>query len=533
MKFAAILRQPDKYSHEEKLAYVDTVIGLLNMNEYADAVVGIPGTGLNVEQRKRLTIAVEIVARPSLLLFLDEPTSGLDSQTSWSICSLLEKLAKNGQAILCTIHQPSATLFQRFDRLLLLAKGGKTVYFGKIGKNSQTLIKYFIRNGAADCPSGMNPAEYMLQTIGATPGTKTEIDWNAVWRKSSEYAAVHQELESLRHVNKNQQMHQHAGFWIQIHQVLLRTFEQYWRTPEYLYSKMLLCVGSALFIGFSFFMADTTQQGLQNQMFGIFVFLFVVIQLILQIIPIFTVQRKLYESRERQSCTYHWMAFVLSNILVELCWNTLVAVLAFLVWYFPMGLYRLGGSTGTTFLFVWCAFLFASSFAHAIISGIASDEIASAVANILSIMLYAFCGILAGPDALPRFWIFMYRIDPFTYLVDGLLSTSLANSPVRCASNEYLKFEPVGTCLDYMKEYISRAGGYLLNPEATDLCQYCRLDNTNDFLASVNCDYGRRWRNFGLLWVYIVVNLGFALLAYRLFRVPNKKKSRSIEAGKT
>jgi ABC-type multidrug transport system ATPase subunit len=78
--------------------------------------------GLNVEQRKRLTIGVELAAKPGLLLFLDEPTSGLDSQTAWSIATLIRKLANNGQAILCTIHQPSGILFQQFDRLLLLAK---------------------------------------------------------------------------------------------------------------------------------------------------------------------------------------------------------------------------------------------------------------------------------------------------------------------------------------------------------------------------------------------------------------------------
>lgn len=59
--------------------------------------------GLNVEQRKRLTIGVELAAKPQLLLFLDEPTSGLDSQTSWAICDLMEKLTKNGQAVLCTV----------------------------------------------------------------------------------------------------------------------------------------------------------------------------------------------------------------------------------------------------------------------------------------------------------------------------------------------------------------------------------------------------------------------------------------------
>ena len=123
LEFSALLRQPSRYSKPEKLAYVDEVINMLEMQAYRDAVVGVPGEGLNVEQRKRLTIGVELVARPALLLFLDEPTSGLDSQTSWSIVNLLTKLSKSGQAVLCTIHQPSAILFQRFDRLLLLAKG--------------------------------------------------------------------------------------------------------------------------------------------------------------------------------------------------------------------------------------------------------------------------------------------------------------------------------------------------------------------------------------------------------------------------
>lgn len=95
---------------------------LLDMFTFADAIVGILGEGLNVEQRKRLTIGVELAAKPPLLLFVDEPTSGLDSQTSWAILDLLKRLSDAGQAILCTIHQPSAMLFQRFDRLLLLTE---------------------------------------------------------------------------------------------------------------------------------------------------------------------------------------------------------------------------------------------------------------------------------------------------------------------------------------------------------------------------------------------------------------------------
>ncbi|EXA31597.1 ATPase [Fusarium oxysporum f. sp. raphani 54005] len=111
------------------------------MDDFADAVVGLPVKRLNVEQRKRLSIGVELAGKPALLLLLDEPTSGLDSQSSEAILALLWKLAAGGLSTLCTIHQPSAMLFQRFDRLLLMARGGKVAYFGDIGGNSETVLR--------------------------------------------------------------------------------------------------------------------------------------------------------------------------------------------------------------------------------------------------------------------------------------------------------------------------------------------------------------------------------------------------------
>jgi ATP-binding cassette subfamily G (WHITE) protein 2 (PDR) len=256
--FSALLRQPRHVPRQEKLEYVKEVIKLLDMEEYADAVVGVPGEGLNVEQRKRLTIGVELAAKPQLLLFLDEPTSGLDSQTSWAICDLMEKLTNSGQAILCTIHQPSAMLFQRFQRLLFLQKGGQTVYFGEIGHNAETLIKYFERNGGFPCPKDANPAEWMLEVIGAAPGSYTDVDWFQTWRNSPEYQEAHAELDRLidegpkgdalertetqvKREGKAEYAQFAAPFTHQMWEVQKRVFTQYWRTPSYIYSKTLLC----------------------------------------------------------------------------------------------------------------------------------------------------------------------------------------------------------------------------------------------------------------------------------------------------
>ncbi len=185
LQFSALLRQPRETPKAEKLAYVENVIEMLEMQTWAGALVGEVGMGLNVEQRKRLTIAVELAAKPKLLLFLDEPTSGLDAMAAWSIVRFLRKLADAGQAILCTIHQPSGELFNQFDRLLLLQKGGKTVYFADIGKNSQKLVDYFGERSGKRCGPDDNPPNTSWTSLAPVPLlTRTKIGINSTSTRS-------------------------------------------------------------------------------------------------------------------------------------------------------------------------------------------------------------------------------------------------------------------------------------------------------------------------------------------------------------
>jgi len=294
LRFSAMLRQPQSVPVKEKYESVEEVIKMLNMEDFSEAIIGVPGEGddppakagyilidlgLNIEQRKLLTIGVELAARPALLLFLDEPTSGLDSQSSWTIITLLRRLADSGQAVLSTIHQPSAMLFQQFDRLLFLAKGGKTVYFGDIGANSRTLLDYFETAGARRCDDKENPAEYMLEIVGVGSHHKTEIDWAEVWNTSQQSRGVQAELDRISALSAA------AGdtapevvstskfalpLALQTYHVTKRVFQQYWRTPQYVMGKFMLCTMSALFVGFSFYKQNSSQTGMQNTIFAIF-----------------------------------------------------------------------------------------------------------------------------------------------------------------------------------------------------------------------------------------------------------------------
>jgi ATP-binding cassette subfamily G (WHITE) protein 2 (PDR) len=438
-------------------------------------------------------------------------------------------------------------LFQRFDRLLFLQKGGQTVYYGEVGDNACVLTKYFERNGAHPCPPSANPAEWMLEVIGAAPGSRTEIDWYQTWRDSPEYKEVHRELDRLKTDRPNETAPATtsddkasfrefaAPFGVQLWQVTKRVFAQYWRTPSYIYSKMCLCIGSGLFIGFSFFNAGTSQQELQNQMFAIFMLFTIFGQLVQQIMPHFVTQRALYEVRERPSKTYSWKAFMISNIVVELPWNSLMAVLIFLTWYYPIGLYHNASPTnsvtsrsGLMFLLIWQFLLFTSTFTNMVIAAIEDAETGGNIANLMFSLTLVFCGVLASPSVFPRFWIFMYRVSPFTYLVDAMLSVGVADNVVVCAANELRRFAPRAgqTCGAYMAAFIaSSGGGTLVDAGATDQCAYCSISSTNQFLQAVNSHYALRWRNFGILWVFIVFNAFAAVFLYWLARVPKKTKT--------
>ena len=129
----------------------------------------------------------------------------------------------------------------------------------------------------------------------------------------------------------------------------------------------------------------------------------------------------------------------------------------------------------------------------------------------------------------------MNRVSPLTYLISGILSTAVADTRIFCADNEFLAFEPLDgqTCGEYMESFIETQSGYLLNPDAEGVtCQFCPQMSTNSFLASFSSYFSEAWRNFGLLWAYIVFNIFAALLIYWLVRMPKGKKTEKEENKK-
>jgi ATP-binding cassette subfamily G (WHITE) protein 2 (SNQ2) len=355
LEFSALLRQAQDVPKEEKLQYVDVVIDLLELHDLQYCIIGRPGAELSVEQRKRVTIGVELVAKPSLLIFLGEPTSGLDGQSAFSTLRFLKKLAAAGQAILCTIHQPSAQIFAQFDTLLLLASGGKTVYFGDVGDNAATVMDYFARNGMP-CPKDANPTEHMIDVVSAS--LSKGRDWNKVWLASPEYVQVSAELVRMVEEAAAKPVTQAAcsnekefatDLWTQIKVVTYRMNVTLWRNNDYTNNKISLHFFSSFFNAFSFYRIGNSVADLQLTLFAVFNFVFVAPGVIAQLQPLFIARRDIYDAREKKSRIYSWKAFVTGLIVSEFPYLIVCAVAYFLPFYWTIGLPNDSKRAGATF----------------------------------------------------------------------------------------------------------------------------------------------------------------------------------------
>ncbi|RDX52640.1 pleiotropic drug resistance ABC transporter [Lentinus brumalis] len=520
--FSASLRQPKEVPLEEKKAYVEKVLKMCGLEAYADAVVG----SLGVEHRKRTTIAVELVAKPSLI-FLDEPTSGLDSQSAWAITSFLRDLADSGQAIVCTIHQPSAELFQVFDRLLLLKKGGQTVYFGDIGPRSTIMIDYFERNGARHCDDAENPAEYILEAIGAGATATTDVDWAQAWKKSPEAARLQEDIERIHSEGRSKppvaarlQSEYPTSWMYQLGLLFRRDAQAHWRDPTYLIAKIALNAASGLLIGFTFFKAKTTIQGTQNHLFAIFMSMIISVPLSNQLQVPFIEMRKIYEVRERHSRMYSWTALVTSQILIELPWNILGSSLYFLCWYWTVGFPS--SRAGFTYFILGFWFpLYYTTIGQAVAAMSPNAEIAALLFSFLFSFVLTFNGVLQ-PFSQLGWWRWMYRLSPYTYLIEALLGQALGRMPIQCSDVELVTIQPPSgqSCSAYMGPYISAAGGYITNPNATSDCRYCSFSTTDAFLqTSFNIFYSHHWRNIGIFAAFICFNIFCIYMFTYIFRI--------------
>ncbi|KAK8177572.1 ABC-2 type transporter-domain-containing protein [Phyllosticta citrichinensis] len=483
LRFSAELRQPRDVSIEEKHDHVES----------------------DQEQRKRLTIGVELASKPELLIFLDEPTSGLDSGAAFNIIRLPRKLADSGQAMMLTIHAPSSVLFQQFDRLLLLKPGGRTVYFGELGRDSRTMIDYFERNGAQRCPPEMNPAEYMLEVVGS--GSCEEQDWGDVWTHSPESQKLAREIQEITATRRTESYtgiasdgREHSmPLSYQVSALLQRTSVALWRSPDYVMGMMILHIFTGLFNGFTFWSLGSSPIDMQSRLFSVFMVLAISPPLIQQLQPRYLNMRALFLSRESKSKMYSWAAFTTAAMVSEIPYRLVAGTLYWGCWYFAPGFPRDSLSAASAWLMVAAFELYYLSFGQAVAAFSPNELMASLLVPIFFLFIISFCGIVVPYASLTGFWkSWIYWLSPYTYRVEPLVALVTHDVPVRCDEQELAVFTPPPgqSCASYANPYVAAVGSGYVQSKADGSCGYCRFKNGNEFSSfsfAILCAFPRRW----------------------------------------
>ncbi|KAL7210715.1 hypothetical protein ACSBR1_032132 [Camellia fascicularis] len=340
--YSAGLRLPPQIDPETKAKFVEEVIEIIELDDIRDSLVGIPGhSGLSTEQRKRLTIAVELVSNPSII-FMDEPTSGLDARSAAIVMRAVKNVVATGRTTVCTIHQPSIDIFEAFDELILMKRGGQIIYSGMLGQHSSKLIEYFEGiNGLPKIRENYNPATWMLEVTSTSVEAELDLDFAAIYKESPQYQDTIELVKQLSQpLPGSESLHFPTRFpqnsWEQFMACLWKQHLSYWRSPEYNLVRFIFMIVAAALFGAVFWQRGqkiNDEQDLFNILGSMFIgVIFLGINNCSTVLPHVATERNVLY-REEFAGMYSSWAYSFAQVTIEVPYILLQAILYVAITY--------------------------------------------------------------------------------------------------------------------------------------------------------------------------------------------------------
>ncbi|XP_047046682.1 ABC transporter G family member 41-like [Lolium rigidum] len=440
--YSAWLRLPPEIDSKTRNEFVNEVLETIELDDIRDSLVGIPGVnGLSTEQRKRLTIAVELVSNPSII-FMDEPTSGLDARAAAIVMRAVKNVADTGRTVVCTIHQPSIEIFEAFDELLLMKRGGKLIYAGPLGHLSCEVIRYFQEiPGVPRIKDNYNPSTWMLEVTSTSMEVQLGVDFAQMYRESSMCKDKNILVKRLSiPVPGTSDLHFPTQFpqkfWEQFKACLWKQSLSYWRTPSYNLVRMVFITVTCISFGVLFWQQGNINRINDQQslftilgcMYGIT--LFSGINNCQSVMPFVSVERSVVY-RERFAGMYSPWAYSFAQVAMEIPY-VLVQVLLFMVISYPMV-----GYTWTPAKFFWfmytmfCTLLYFLYLGMLMVSLTPNIQVASILASMFYTLQNLMCGFIVPAPQIPRWWIWLYYISPMSWTLNVFFTTQFGDDTDR------------------------------------------------------------------------------------------------------
>nr|Q949G3.1 RecName: Full=Pleiotropic drug resistance protein 1; AltName: Full=NpPDR1 [Nicotiana plumbaginifolia]CAC40990.1 ABC1 protein [Nicotiana plumbaginifolia] len=434
--YSAWLRLPQDVNEEKRMMFVEEVMDLVELTPLRSALVGLPGVnGLSTEQRKRLTIAVELVANPSII-FMDEPTSGLDARAAAIVMRAVRNTVDTGRTVVCTIHQPSIDIFEAFDELFLMKRGGQEIYVGPLGRQSCHLIKYFESiPGVSKIVEGYNPATWMLEVTASSQEMALGVDFTDLYKKSDLYRrnkALIDELSVPRPGTSDLHFDSEFSqpFWTQCMACLWKQHWSYWRNPAYTAVRLIFTTFIALIFGTMFWDIGTKvsrNQDLVNAMGSMYAaVLFLGVQNSSSVQPVVSVERTVFY-REKAAGMYSAIPYAFAQVLIEIPYIFVQATVYGLIVYSMIGFEWTVAKFFWDFFFMFFTFLYFTFFGMMTVAVTPNQNVASIVAGFFYTVWNLFSGFIVPRPRIPIWWRWYYWGCPIAWTLYGLVASQFGD----------------------------------------------------------------------------------------------------------
>lgn len=456
--FSCWLRLAPEIDSKTKKHFVSEVMQLVELDDLKDALVGIPGvSGLSTEQRKRLTIAVELVTNPSII-FMDEPTSGLDARAAAIVMRAVRNIVDTGRTIVCTIHQPSIDIFEAFDELLLMKLGGEVIYAGPLGHHSENVIEYFEAiPGVPKIKDTYNPATWMLEVTSMAAEQRLGIDFAQIYKESTLFRQNNELVKELcTPAPDAKDLYFPVAYaqcaWKQFTTCLWKQFWAHWRRPGYNLVRLSFSFLIALLFGTIYWQQGTKINDeddllkIMGGMFGAMFFIGIINCASVQ--PFVDVERQVF-CREKSARMYSPIVFALALVVVELPYILFETVLYGLITYSLMGFHW------SVYKFFWylfvtlCTFLYFTYYGMLAVAISPNAQIAAVISSTFWSLFNAFSGFIITKPQLPGWWVWYYWICPLAWTLNGLLTSQYGDMRKKIS----IVGKPQQAIEDFLKDY--------------------------------------------------------------------------------
>ncbi|CAH0387981.1 unnamed protein product [Bemisia tabaci] len=438
---SAHLKLGNELPIEDKLSVVDEIIETLGLQVCRNTRV----EGLSGGQRKRLSVALELVSNPPVL-FLDEPTTGLDLVATKQCVGVLKSLAQQGRTIVCTIHQPSASIFETFDHVYMLAKG-QCIYQG-----APTQLVPFLANIGLHCKATYNPADFVFEILDTenikrmtheiANGKLSQPDPNttetpAVTKlcRRETMAVIPQVSVTDEEVKKSVEFP--TSFWTQFSILLKRRLLQNSRNKTSLYIQSLHHLFSGIFLGGIFLgVGNDAARPFENFKFCISVIVFFIYTYVMTPVLLFPYEVKLLR-REYFNRWYSLKAFYaamsIASLPTTILFGTMFSVVTYLMSDQPWNSDRF-----IWYLFIGQAMALVSEGMGILIGSIfkSTNGAAVAPASLAPLLAVAVYGMGFG-SVIEPFMQFLMNLSFIRYGLVALSVTLYQNRPLmECKESE-------------------------------------------------------------------------------------------------